>query len=112
MLKVLRFQLKSKIKQRVTEFEFDIAHDKCNPKHLFSYTKSRQTINSSIDSILVNGTVSTGPITIAYALNRQFQSVFFDDSSDPVLPTFPKRTNSTLTDINFDIGILQKILRS
>ena len=112
MLKVLRFQLKSKIKQKVTEFEFDIAHDKCNPKRLFSYTKSRQVINSGIDSILVNGTVSTDPTTIANALNKQFQSVFVDDSSDHILPTFPKRTNFTLNDINFDIGTLQKILSS
>ena len=103
--------LKKSIKSAILQYEHSLANDKKNPKRLYKYINSKQSVSSAIHSLSISdGSTTNDRHTVAHCLNAQFCSVFVDDSSDTSLPTFDYRTNLKLSDITITSDLVLKYL--
>ena len=86
--------VKKVIKRVVREFENDLANkSKNNPKLVYQYINSKKKVKEKIRMLKnKNGDLVVNEIQIAEELNRQFQSVFVDETPDNELPPFQTRT--------------------
>ncbi|RMZ97285.1 RNA-directed DNA polymerase from mobile element jockey-like, partial [Brachionus plicatilis] len=66
----------------VRSFELSLANDKKNPKRLFTYIGSKQSVKQGIAKISSNGIEYSGGKEIADAQNAHFSSVFADERED------------------------------
>ena len=110
--KSLRAQVKKLTNKRISEYEMDLASDKRNPKRLFTYINSRQKVKSGINSISINGHITTDHQHIANTLNDQFQSVFVNDQFESDLPSFTNRTTHHINTVDFSTGIIIPLLKA
>ncbi len=99
--KEIRREIKKVTKTSVRAFEESLAKDKRNPKRLFAYVNSRQTVKSNIDSLRdADGSVKTNKKEIVEILNKQFASVFSKEDPLAELPEFKKRTEEVIEEVD------------
>ena len=79
-------------------------------KKVYNYVNCRKKVTHKINNIRSpDGTLTNDNYEISCILNRQFNSVFVDDSSD-ALPALDNRTDARLSSIDFTISDVLKIL--
>ena len=86
-------------------FEKKLAQDiKCNPKHFWSFIRSRTKLKENILRVKKsNGLMTESDVETANELNQAFQSVFVNESNLDV-PEFGERYNGTLLE-NIEIDV-------
>jgi len=92
-----RSDTKKLIKKCISDYELSLALDKCNPKKLFTYVNSKVKTSNIITSINCNNTTTTNATEIANILNKQFHSVFTNNSPDSPPVTFHSRTTASIS---------------
>jgi len=111
--KAARNESDKRIKKSVRAFEMRLAGDKKNPKRLFSYISSKQSVKGKIESIEDNnGMTYTDTESISNILNEQFSSVFVREQKDEGMPMFSDREfgSEVLDIIDVDWDDVQKRL--
>jgi hypothetical protein len=109
--KELNKRLKKKVKQRIKEFEQDLAvKSKSNPKRVYAYINNKIKVKDTIRAIqLKDGTIATNGKVITNTLNEFFASVF-TKSEMTQSPTKFEKVSSSCTDPQFSETIIEYYL--
>ena len=103
-------ELKKVTKHSVLTHERRLVDDKKNPKRLFSYVRSKQSVVKTITALNCGEDITYSRKEISENLNNYFKSVFVQEQSNDQLPIFGHRTDSKIDQVTIDIEDLAKRL--
>jgi hypothetical protein len=101
---VISKRVDSEVKKARLDYELDLVHKASkNPKILYNYINSQQSVKDSIKALKrQDGEITHDQKEIADILNTNFQDVFVRED-DGQLPSFESRTNETFNMVPQDI---------